>query len=123
MKKILLLVSFLAVLMFAFISSAEQRIFCGRHDIVYNEDGTVSVWRYDSEQVYDSIDDMFMDLLGYIPPKTIKESGYADLTSWNKGSSNNNNTSTKTRGRLIYTVQEATEITKDTGNTFRLRYK
>ena len=123
MKKILLSLSFLLALMLPTISSAEQRIYCGRRDIVYNEDGTVSVWRYDSEQVYDSLDDMFLDRFGFIPSRTLGESGYADLTSWNKGSSNNNSSSSKQRGRLIYTVEEASEASKDTGNTVRIRYK
>ncbi len=124
MKKILLLICFLSTLVLPAVSSAEQRIFCGRHDIVYNDDGTVSVWRYQNETVYDSLDDMFLSLFGYIPPKTIGESGYADLTSWNKDSLNNNSSSSKPRGRLIYTVEEANEAAKEGAvNKVRLKYK
>ncbi len=123
MRKILLL-CLLFTLSLPSTVLAEQRIYCGRHDIVYNEDGTISVWRYENETVYDSLDDFFMEKYGFIPSRTLGESGYADLTSWNRDSSSNNSSSHKQRGRLIYTIQEANEVAKDgTTNKVRLRYK
>ena len=106
----------------------DDGIHCEGKTITYNDDGTVTVkWDWDDEgTTYDSIDDMYLDFYGFLPPKTLAESGYDqyfNISSPNNNSSNNNNGSVKQRGRLIYTVKEATEIAKDTGNTVRLRYK
>ena len=90
---------------------------------IYNDDGTVTVTQWGNSTTYDSTEDAYTAVFGFVPPLTIEESGYASLVP---GNSNNNNTSgsNKHRGRLINTVQEATEAAKDVSeNKDRLRYK
>lgn len=106
----------------------EVGIGCNGKTITYNDDGSVTVsWdEWGEEVTYASIDDLYMDFYGFLPPKTFAEGGFDQMFNIalpNNNSSNNNNGSVKQRGRLIYTVQEATEIAKDTGNKVRLRYK
>ena len=47
-----------------------------------------------------------------------------DMNKFNMANNNSSNGSGKTRGRLIYSVQEANEVAKDGSvNKVRLRYK
>ena len=101
---------------------------CSGKTYTYNADGSVTVkWDWDDEGVtYDSMDDYYMDVYGFIPPKTFAEGGFDqmfNITSPNN-SSNNQNGLNRQRGRLIYSVKEANEVAKDGSvNKVRLRYR
>ncbi len=91
----------------------------------YNSDGSITVKDdYANEEVtYDSLDSLYMAMYGFIPPKTLAENETAQRLNIPMPN-NNSNSSNKRRGRLIYTVQEANEVSKDGSvNKFRIRYK
>ncbi|MBR6408891.1 MAG: hypothetical protein IKS23_01430 [Alphaproteobacteria bacterium] len=101
---------------------------CSGKTYTYNADGSITVkWDWDDEGVtYDSMDDYYMDVYGFIPPKTFADGGFDqmfNITSANNSSQNQNGLS-RQRGRLIYSVKEANEVAKEGSvNKVRLRYR
>ena len=86
----------------------------------YGENGGIQVKNMNGEVVatYDSMDALLIDRFGFVPELTI------DMNKFTMASSQNSNGSSKTRGRLIYTVEEAMQVVKDGSvNKVRLRYK
>lgn len=104
----------------------DDNIWCGGQTFTYNDDGSVTVtWDgWDEGTTYDSLDDLYESLYGDAP-RNLEGSDLALMFGITlPQNSSNNNTSVKHRGRLIYTVQEATEVAKEGSvNRFRLRYK
>ena len=130
MKK-LFLISCLFTSLFALKAFADNGIECFSKTFVYNDDGTVSVvattdWDTTIEGVYNSKEEAYMAVYGFIPAISWEAGGFDAYFNVNYPTGQtplNNNGSVKQRGRLIYTVKEATEVTKDTGNKVRIRYK
>ena len=118
----------MSLTLFASNALAEGSVGCNGKSFTYNADGTVTVTTdWGDEYIYASWEEAYMDIYGFIPAKSWEEGGfdtYFNVNHSNNNSSNSNNSgSVKQRGRLIYTVKEATEVAKDTGNTVRIRYK
>ncbi len=99
-----------------------QSVACNDMNIEYGDGGGVTVKNYNGEVVgtYENIDDMFLQMFGYIPEMQLSESSMTPPSNHNTTSSSSSN---KQRGRLIYTVKEAESLSKPTGNKFRIRYK
>ena len=82
-------------------------------------------------QTYATIEDAVEDMLGVAIPLTTSEvmtsfkSAQANGQNGdgNEGSGQGGGESTARQFKRIYTVEEATRLSKDTGNTIKLRYK
>ena len=127
MKAKIFILTLLSLVCFSVgICYADDDIGCGRKTISYNDDGSVTL-KYEGDEegiTYNSLNDMYMSLYGFVPPLTLEESGYKQMFNISSTSHNSSIGSNKTRGRLIYSVQEANEVTKEgTVNRVRLRYK
>lgn len=100
----------------------------GEVQLTYGEDGSVTVqytsWGEEIIQTYDSVEDMLFAFYGFRPEMTLSEDIRNLMSGGHNNNSNSSNASSKTRGRLIYTVEEANEATKEGAvNKIRLRYK
>ena len=106
---------------FVFALSAYARCYYGEnYSFDYGENGGVQVKNQDGEVVatYASMDALLLDRFGFVPEVNI------DMNKFTAAGHNSSNSSAKTRGRLIYSVQEANEVAKDGSvNKVRLRYK
>ncbi len=117
-KYLFSILSFICVCFFA--AAALSRCYNEDFSFEYGENGGVTVKNMAGETVatYDSMDALLLDKFGFVPPLTV------DMNKFNMANNNSSNGSGKTRGRLIYTVEEAMEVVKDgTVNKVRLRYK
>ncbi len=110
-------------------NNEEIGIGCNGKTVTYNDDGTVTLtWDdWDEGTTYNSLEEMYMDLYGFVPAATLAESGlgqYFNISSPNNNSNQSHNGLDRPRGRLIYSVKEATEVTKEGAvNKVRLRYR
>ncbi len=130
MKMKFFMISLFAALLFSVNVKAEEGddgIWCGGQTFIYNDDGTFTIrWDGGYEETYDSLDDYYMEKYGYLPDKNLEGSDLALMfgITLPQNSSNSGNGLNRPRGRLIYTVQEASEITKEGAiNKVRLRYR
>ncbi len=130
MKMKFFMISLFAALLFSVNVKAEEGddgIWCGGQTFIYNDDGTFTIrWDGGYEETYDSLDDYYTEKYGYLPDKNLADTDFItifgiSLPNNNPGQSNGLD---RPRGRLIYTVQEASEITKEGAiNKVRLRYR
>ena len=124
MKKHIFLTAFFLSLMTSTMALAEDDnpFSCNEGTgFTYHADGSVTVttpWWGETE--YESLEDALEAVFGFVPDLNIENSKYNNIVP---NAPSNNSSSVKQRGRLIYTVREATELSKPTGNKFRLRYK
>ena len=123
----------------SFAEYGDDGIECDGKTITYNDDGSVTLkWDWDEEgTTYASVEEMYMDWYGFLPPLTWEEGGYDEMfnTALNNNSSsqsggNGSGSNTGANGssarqyRRIYTVKEANDVSKDGSvNKIRLRYK
>ena len=93
----------------------------------HNEDGTVTVSYWWGDEVFDSAEEAYEYIFGFIPALNLADSEYAGwitLSSANNSSPSSSSGLDRQRGRLIYTVKEANKVAKEGAvNKIRLRYK
>ncbi len=95
----------------------------------YNDDGTITVTVQDSDYTFDSAEEAYEYIFGFVPVINLAESEYANWEipsgfSLPSSSSSSSSGLDRQRGRLIYTVREANEVAKEGSvNKFRLRYR
>ncbi|MBR6408879.1 MAG: hypothetical protein IKS23_01370 [Alphaproteobacteria bacterium] len=130
MKMKFFMISLFAALLFSVNVKAEEGddgIYCGGQTFIYNDDGTFTIrWDGGYEETYDSLDDYYTEMYGYLPDKNLADTDL--MTMFNISLPNNSSQSqsglNRQRGRLIYTVKEANDIAKEGSiNKVRLRYR
>ena len=142
MKLKFFIMNLFAAFLFSTVVFAEDNgnnIRCDGKIFTYHDDGSVTLkWEWNGEETtYASVEEMYMDWFGFIPPLTWEEGGYDEMfnTALNNNSSsqsggNGSGSNTGANGssarqyRRIYTVKEANDVSKDGSvNKIRLRYK
>lgn len=108
----------------AFNSFAGKMIDCYQANVSYDAQGHVTLTDDDGNVMgtYDSEEAMLADVFGL----NVSSNWNNVLKSFNNNynPSNNSNASAKPRGRLIYSIQEATDAAREGSvNRVRLRYK
>lgn len=104
------------------VSAEEKYIDCNRKSFTYNEDGTVTVNTWRGDETYDSAEEAYIAVYGFVPSLKISDS---ELNGLFQSANEQNSSSSNSNGRIkkIYTVEEATRLSKPTGNRFMVRYK